>query len=273
MTFKNILVHVDFGQSGETRLRCAADLADRFDALLIGCGCQMQPPVTRGPFVSGAGQVATSLIDTSEQHLAQAQKAFEHIAPPNRRRWIASRSLPDEALAEAAKAADIVVTGRLPDRVSDPTRHEDPGTLAVISGRPVLVAPPGHDYLKADRILVCWKERREANRAVTDALPLLMRAEEVLVVEVAMADDLVAAHQRVEDVAGFLRQHGVRATGESILRDARRTAQILQDRANWFGADLIVAGGYGRSRLGEWAFGGVTKALLDQKDRFVLLSH
>jgi nucleotide-binding universal stress UspA family protein len=74
-------------------------------------------------------------------------------------------------------------------------------------------------------------------------------------------------------VAGFLREHGVRATGEGLLRDSRRTATILQDRASDFGADLLVSGGYGRSRLGEWAFGGVTKSLLDQDARFVLLSH
>jgi nucleotide-binding universal stress UspA family protein len=47
----------------------------------------------------------------------------------------------------------------------------------------------------------------------------------------------------------------------------------LLDRASCFGADLIVSGGYGRSRIGEWAFGGVTKALLDQAEYFVLLSH
>jgi nucleotide-binding universal stress UspA family protein len=273
MTYKSILVHAVPGVVGETRIRCAADLADRFGGLLIGCACEMAPLVLRDPFSPDGGPTVTSVVETVEKRLADAQRIFEQTVPHVRSRWIASRSLPDEALAQAARAADLVVTGRPSSRLAGLTRHEDPGALAVIAGRPVLIAPQGRDYLQAKRVLVCWKERREANRAVSDALPFMRVAEEVLVAEVARADDLVGAHQRAEDVAGLLREHGVRATGEAVLRTSERTAQLLQDRANLFGADLMVAGGYGRSRLGEWAFGGVTKAFLEQDERFVLLSH
>jgi len=34
------------------------------------------------------------------------------------------------------------------------------------------------------------------------------------------------------------------------------------DRIRSYGADLIVTGAYGHSRLGEWIFGGVTRELL-----------
>jgi nucleotide-binding universal stress UspA family protein len=37
--------------------------------------------------------------------------------------------------------------------------------------------------------------------------------------------------------------------------------------------DLLVAGAYGHSRLGEWAFGGVTRGLLTQSPVCCLLSH
>ena len=37
--------------------------------------------------------------------------------------------------------------------------------------------------------------------------------------------------------------------------------------AGGIGADLIVSGGYGRGRLREWAFGGVTRSLLDEAGR------
>ena len=74
-------------------------------------------------------------------------------------------------------------------------------------------------------------------------------------------------------MAEALRRHGVSANGEGLLRDERRVGAILCDRAAAMGADLIVAGGYGRTRLGEWVFGGVTQSLIRQTDRFVLLSH
>ncbi len=50
------------------------------------------------------------------------------------------------------------------------------------------------------------------------------------------------------------------------------TEQIL-NHARWMGADLIVAGGYGHSRIGERILGGVTHKLLHQTERFVLFSH
>lgn len=273
MTYKSILAHVETGANGEARLRCAVDLADRFGARLTGCASEMVPLV-RGPLSPGAdGEIDIPMTDTVDRDLAEARAMFERVAPQNSGHWISARNLPDEALALAAKCADIIVTGPASENGFDAMRREDPGLLVVISGRPVLIAPRGRDYLKADRVLVCWKDTREANRAISDALPLLERADEVLVVEVADPSELVAAHQRVTEVAEFMRWHGVRATGEGLLRDGRPASKILQDRARWFSADLLVAGGYGRSRLGEWAFGGVTKAFLEQTEWFVLLSH
>jgi nucleotide-binding universal stress UspA family protein len=38
-------------------------------------------------------------------------------------------------------------------------------------------------------------------------------------------------------------------------------------------ADLVVAGAYGHSRLGEWVLGGVTIDLLLRTDRCSLLSR
>jgi nucleotide-binding universal stress UspA family protein len=39
------------------------------------------------------------------------------------------------------------------------------------------------------------------------------------------------------------------------------------------GIDLVVAGGYGHTRLGEWIFGGVTRDLLTNGPVCCLLSH
>jgi nucleotide-binding universal stress UspA family protein len=39
------------------------------------------------------------------------------------------------------------------------------------------------------------------------------------------------------------------------------------------GAELIVAGAYGQSRLGEWVFGGATHSLLSDCPVCCLFSH
>jgi len=273
MAYKGILVHVETTKACEARVKCAADLADRFGALLIGCGSEMVPLHDPDPFGMPTGDLMTAMVERVDEHLARAEVTFGRLAGYRPKRWISERAMPDETIVAAARAADLIVTS-LPEKGrEDPVRNEDPGLLVVISGRPVLVVPPEKDYLSARRILVCWKDTRESRRALSDALPFLQKADEVLVAEVAPHTDLAAACKRANDVAEALGRHGVRATGEGLIRDERRTATRLLDRASCFGADLIVSGGYGRSRIGEWAFGGVTKALLDQAQYFVLLSH
>ncbi len=273
MDYKSILVHVETTREAEPRVRCAADLADRFGACIIGCGSEMIPMPVYDPMALTDGELMTELVERVDDHLAQSQVIFERIAGNRDRRWVGERSMPDEALNMAARAADLIVTSRPPKGQEDPTRNEDPGLLVVITGRPVLVTPPGQDYLHGNYVLVCWKDSRESRRAVADALPFLLKAKGVLVAEVAPPGELSGACKRADEVAESLRRHGVSAQGEGLIKDERRTATILLDRASTFGADLVVSGGYGRSRLGEWAFGGVTKSLLDQTERFVLLSH
>ncbi|TAJ45921.1 MAG: universal stress protein, partial [Brevundimonas sp.] len=39
------------------------------------------------------------------------------------------------------------------------------------------------------------------------------------------------------------------------------------------GANLIVAGAWGHSRMREWVLGGVTQALLNRSQSWLLLSH
>ncbi|MEO8114766.1 MAG: universal stress protein, partial [Phenylobacterium sp.] len=68
-------------------------------------------------------------------------------------------------------------------------------------------------------------------------------------------------------------RHGVAARAKVLMASQERAAAELNIAAQEIGADLIVAGAYGHSRLGEWVFGGVTRELLRGGERFLLLSH
>ena len=71
----------------------------------------------------------------------------------------------------------------------------------------------------------------------------------------------------------FLAGHGVKARAETVkLDDTTVEAQIVY-RAEAMKADLVVAGGYGHSRLREWVLGGVTRELLRNDGLACLLSH
>ena len=122
-------------------------------------------------------------------------------------------------------------------------------------------------------MVVAWKDTREARRALADSLPLLKRADEVLVLEVCDADLMEDAQLHTAAVAEHLRRYGISARPKAISAGRNEAADLIHRNAVEIGADLIVAGAYGHSRLGEWMFGGVTRDLLVRPERFVLMSH
>jgi nucleotide-binding universal stress UspA family protein len=121
------------------------------------------------------------------------------------------------------------------------------------AGRPVLLVPNEVTSFSGKRIAIAWKDTREARRAVVDSLPFLQMAESVTVFEVCK-DDFPS---KLDDVAGFLGWHRVDVTCRRLqpLPDMS-TAQCLLPFSKGENIDLIVAGDYGHTRLGEWIFGG-----------------
>ena len=143
------------------------------------------------------------------------------------------------------------------------------GALLMEVGRPVLVAPPGIERLAAKRVVVAWKDTREARRAVHDALPFLTRADEVLVAVVGPDADREGA----EDVAAYLSDHSVAVTTHLLRSPEVSAADEILRFAGREEADLVVMGAYGHSRLREWIFGGATRDVLQTTPVCCLMSH
>lgn len=275
MSYAAILVHVQPAPSAEPVLNCARALAATFDATLIGLGVEMIPPLASGGY---RGSVSIELLDVLrgeiDRNIATAKQRFDDaatgLAKPTA--WLSGMDMPGPATARASRAADLIVVGAPPAKGLDTCRQVSAAELVVTSGRPVLVVPPAAETLSAKRILLAWKDTREARRAMTDALPFFQRAEAVRVLEVCAKDDHVDARSRTDDVAEALGRHGVKADAKFVDATGDDGLEILR-QAKLMEADLIVAGGYGHSRLGEWVFGGVTRGLLGQDACHLLLSH
>jgi nucleotide-binding universal stress UspA family protein len=275
MPYASILVHVTPTPEGERALKCAAMLADQMDATLIGLGVQALPPPPMGdPSGMVTGDWIVAMRELIEDNLKKAHLSFKAASHNLSKRaiWECGIQLPGPAVARSARAADLIV-------VTSPAAGNDdgyavvrPGELAIETGRPVLVVPRDARPLAAKRIVLAWKDTREARRAMSDALPFFQKAEEVLVLEVCEPGQEADAKIRTGDVAEALARHGVNATPRVEAHHPADAHQILR-QASIFGADLIVLGAYGHSRLGEWVFGGATRDLLDNTDRYLLLSH
>ena len=122
----------------------------------------------------------------------------------------------------------------------------------------MLVASDGQDHFLANKVLVGWKDTREARRAVADAIPLLQMAKEVRVITIDN-DPTDETWNSLTDVTTLLSQHGVKAAADVFPE--KSDGQTIADLANAMHADLVVSGAYGHSGLREWIFGGATRSL------------
>lgn len=137
------------------------------------------------------------------------------------------------------------------------------------AARPLLLVPQGGTEHIGRRIAVAWNGSVESSRALAGAMPLLKQADELHV--------LTAAGARIEveqatALAGYLGWHGLNAQQHALYPESSAGAALLA-KAKELGADLLVMGGYGHSRLRELIFGGVTRHVLHHYDLPVLITH
>jgi nucleotide-binding universal stress UspA family protein len=184
-------------------------------------------------------------------------------------------------LAVHCRYADIVVIGwsknsGIKDGTRDGTEFERGlfrGSL-LESGRPVLLVPESYKVTEPPRrILIAWSPEREATRAVHDALPLLQGSELVTILAVAEGSNINGEEDAGADIARHLARHDIKTEVKHVPASGRTVRAVIADEARYLGADLIVMGGYGHSRLSEWVFGGVTRDTMDDLMTPVLMAH
>jgi len=256
-------------------LTASAHLAEVFDARVIGVAAgenTISPYFAEGPIADKF--VAQGEADLREQlKLLQQQFRDAHAARSERLEWRVAERLPDGFMISSARAADLIVTAR-PSPNGNLMHGPDVANLVMQAGRPVLVVPPDATAFSADRILVAWKDTREARRAVSDALPLLAKAREVHVLVIPEPESNDAATLAgADDVVNWLARHGVQATAIARPDFGGIGKSIEQHAVEELGADIIVAGAFGHSRFMEWLLGGVTRHLLRSAKISVLFSH
>jgi len=173
--------------------------------------------------------------------------------------------------AQISRRFDLVVVGQA-QRERGPADDLLMEGALFESGRPLVVVP----YIQRrgitlERVLACWDGSRTAARAIGDAMPLLERAKAVEVV-------IVAEERKSEEMTGanmnaHLVRHGVAASVKRIAKGDIAIQDALLSYAADSGADFMVMGGYGHSRLREFILGGVTRGILASMTLPVLMSH
>jgi nucleotide-binding universal stress UspA family protein len=279
VSYKTIIVHLDCGERRTERLGLSVTIAEQFDAHLIGVFALdiMRIPsyamAEEGPLIVGIERKRRA------EAAQQAEREFRGkvASRVGKSEWRMLTGEPVAAVAFAARCADLVVIGQL-----DPNNYETDCVpryftedVVLAAGKPVLVVPyAGHFAQVGKRSMVAWKPTREASRAVWDTLPMLQRCEAV---EVALfehgKDDLEGDEIGRRDMTRYLERHAVNAKIAGVAVDQIEVGEAVLSRAADFGADSIVMGAYGHSRLRERVLGGATRTVLESMTVPVFMSH
>jgi nucleotide-binding universal stress UspA family protein len=276
MTYATVMVSMALDRPNEARLEIAGQLAERFGAHVIGVTAGEFSP----PLYFTDGEQAQKLLDQGQaairNRISEAEAQFRAAMQSRAAavEWRCAEDFPTRFIVQQARAVDIIVVGEgSRDALGDPFMQADPGDLLMQTGRPLLVVPETSNWLDLRNVLIAWKDAPEARRAVVDALPMLRKAKNVIVAEIAEDEaGRAAALSGVKDVIAWLSRHGVLASGQ-VPDECGHAAAQLGRIASEVGAGLVVAGAYGHSRLREWVFGGVTRDLITPSSRCSLLSR
>jgi len=182
--------------------------------------------------------------------------------------WREIEGLPLYEYAFHGRMHDLIVIARerqLPEYAAE---------ILMRAGRPVLIAPPRATESIGESVLLAWNNSPESARALTAAMPMLLKAKKVLIACIPQPlDDEQETQRSLDELRDVLALHGLTAETRLLKQASGDEANVLRDAAYSAGSDLIVMGAYGHSRLREFVFGGATRAILDECALPVLMFH
>ncbi len=280
MSYKTIVVHLDASTQRAQRLEVAFELAEKFDAHLVGLYAP-GPSVIPSYALAEIGPAVIELDGRNRKLAAQAaQERFREVSARHRAvkcEWRSSNGDAITAACLSARYADLVIAGQ-PQPQDTETGGMPAGfaaDLILSARRPVLFVPyAGRFPLVGQRVLVAWNASPEAARALSEAMPILSGASHVEVIAFD-PDGLGADHGDVPgaDIGLFVARHGIKVTVHQQTGTGLNVGLQLLSHAADYAADLIVMGAYGHSRLREWILGGATRTLFESMTVPVLMSH
>jgi nucleotide-binding universal stress UspA family protein len=277
---RDILVSLQFNQSDAAALDAAAALAAAHDAQVIvlatvACPVPMATewglaamPLSQADFERIRDDVARD-GEAARQRVEQAGAACELRVVETLASW------PEDVAALHGRHADLCVIGGPVDDARGSRFPLQFSALLMHSGRPVLLVPQRTCLLVPPRrVVLAWQPRREASRAIHDALALLPRDARVDVLCVdPQVGELQHGQQPGADIGRHLARHGLQVTVELEESRGRSVGAVIIDHAATKRADLVVMGGYGHARWREQLLGGATRSVLEQATMPVLFGH
>ncbi len=257
MTYATVMVSLALGQSNEASLAVAGDVAEKFDACVIGVAAAEFSP----PLYYTSGEAAQSFIDQGyaaiSKRMAELESQFRDVLKKRAKEsdWRSTREMPSTYVVNQSRAADLLIAAGNLSTSADPFTGPNPNDLVMQTGRPLLLVPPAMQWLDLRSVLIAWKGQQGGpprDRRFTADAPQSQGHYHCGCG--GGGGDPAVVSEGVKDVAGWLSRHGIFASEMIASGNGNATAQLDRIAADT-GAGLVIAGAYGHSRFREWAFG------------------
>lgn len=275
---KDLVVFLEqYSAGNQARLAYAATLAKHWQAHLIAVfvGHPLALEIYAGFAV---GPAFSSMLDEHRANfLEESRRMRKQFDALTERRsftaeWRTFEEGSGEELMLQARHADLAILGPPAAQLADRSMLSLYERLILASGRPCILTPDDSVIDRIPhRVVVGWNGSREATRAISDAMPLLIAAERVVLVVVPEAgSERRLGAEPGADMSAHLSRHGVHVE----LRQYRGgdAGNVLLEQCTALDADLLVMGAAIRLRIGEVFFGSASKTVLSGIDRPLLLS-
>jgi nucleotide-binding universal stress UspA family protein len=287
MSIRIVLVPLFGGASDALSLEAAFGVAQRFGARANGLFVRIDPRdaipmIGEGVSPAVLDQLVQAAAAEMDRRSALARAAFDAacakagIAAAGGPRdgaasaaWVELTGRRDEIVPRQAQVSDLTVLCR-PDEHTPPELGPLLEAALLGAGRPLLIVPPAGAPSVGRTIAVAWNGSAEAARAVAGALPFLHAARAV---HVLSAETWRTGAEASLDLVRYLEWRGIAGTSRAVRPEGESVGAALLAAAGEVGADLLVMGGYGRTRLSELVLGGVTRHVLAHSSLALLISH
>ena len=279
MTYKTLLVCLTTSDNAERLTKVAVNLARQFEAHLVGLHTLQSISVYPGITVP----IPTDITDSfKKEQLLEAEKIKKIFLAATKtedfvsewRCFEARSSSAGDRLAEHARCADLIIMAQ-PDKEHDrPDQTTIQRQVIETSGRPVLIIPTfGTFDTIGTNTLIGWSPTKEATRSVHDAIPLMKNGKTANVFLVSKEDamDSYVAHT-AREIATTLDRHGIKVNVNHCADTGLTVGDLILNEVSDSGADLIVTGAYGHSRMYDFMIGATTSHLMKHMTVPVLFS-
>ncbi|HYG87724.1 MAG TPA: universal stress protein [Azospirillum sp.] len=288
MSIKTILVPLSGDDSDPVALSAAFTVARLFDAHVDSLFVKLDPRDAVPMLGEGmSGAMVDEIMRAAETEAnSQLTTARRHFGEVVRREQVDLREGPPALDGISARWREVVGRaeevvpheGRLSDLLvfAHGTGERDAQAYATLetallgAARPLLLVPKGGLTAIGRKVVVAWNGSAEGARAVAGAMPFLRQADSVQVLTAETSVTPAAAGRRI---AEYLSWHGVNCQLTIVRSGSEPVGQMLTGKAAELGADLLVMGGYGHSRMREMILGGVTRYVLGHAGLPVLMAH